>query len=204
MHGRKGFTFIEITVVIFIVCIMAAISIPRMKGTFVDVRLKGAARDVTALLRYARNVAVLRELPCQVQFDVEKDTYELVLLNASGDEVQEKRSRRRSGKDNNKLSIGDDVAGERNLPKDVHFAMIYTSAPLNADSKLPCVTYYPDGSATPATIAIQDEKAHAISVEIFQTTGMARVQKGLPPEDEGKPKNRYYYGPKKTTEAESS
>lgn len=193
MRRRRGFTFIEITFVILILGMLMAISLPRMKGTLVNVRLKSGARGVTALLRYARNVAVLRGLPCSICFAPEKDTYQLVLLDESGSRFEEKR-RRGSDRKKTSLSIGSDADGIRKLPKDIHFAVIYTDAPLTED-KLPCVTYFADGSATPATIAIQDSHEQAISVEVFQTTGMARVQKGLPV---NKPKTRkLYYGPDK-------
>jgi prepilin-type N-terminal cleavage/methylation domain-containing protein len=192
MRRRRGFTFIEITFVILIIGMLMAISLPRMKGTLINVRLKSGARSVTALLRYARNAAVLRGLPCSVCFAPEKDTYELVLLDEKGSRFEEKRRRRDRKKA--ALEIGSDAKGVRALPKDIHFAVIYTDAPLTED-KLPCVTYFADGSATPATISIQDSNEQAISVEVFQTTGMARVQKGLPV---SKPKTRkLYYGPDK-------
>ena len=179
--------------VIVIMMVLLAVSLPRLQGTFLQARIKGAARDVTGLLRYARDAAVLRELPCEVRFAPETDAYELVLLDAAGDRLA---PRRRSSYKKGAVTepgTGEDVNGVRMLPKDVHFAAIYTAAPLTEDTKLPRVIYYPDGSATPATIAIQDERNLTISVEIFKTTGMAKVEKGMPPD---KPKTQtLYYGP---------
>ena len=192
MQGRKGFTFMEIMVVLMILAGLAMISLPRMKGMFFAVRSKAAARDVTALLRYARDVAVLRELPCMITFAPQKDIYELVLLDENGEAAKKDHQWRRRRDKQQSFSIGEEARGPRRLPQDVHFAAIYTAAPLTEDD-LPCVIYYPDGSATAATVAIQDDKENAVSVEIFQTTGMARVEKGLPVRNP--PKQRLYYGP---------
>ena len=184
--------------VIMIIAVLFSVTLPRMSGTFGMARIKTAARDLTGMLRYARNTSVLRELPCEVRFDLEEGRYQLVLLDEKGDIYEEKRSshrgRRRIGKETVSV-VSDDVAGVRHLPKRVNFSVIYTDAPLTDDTNRPRVIYYPDGSATPATIAIQDEKKHAISVEVFRTTGMARVSKGLPVK-EPKAKTRYM-GPEK-------
>ena len=73
------------------------------------------------------------------------------------------------------LVCSDDVGGIRRLPPEIHFAVIYTAAPLTDDTGKPCVEYYADGSATPATIVLQDEAKRTMNVEIFRTTGMAQV-----------------------------
>jgi type II secretion system protein H len=198
MGRQRAFTLLEILMVIMIMGILVAITLPRMSGTFGIARLKSTARDLTGILRYARNTAVLREQPCEIRFDMDKGQYQLVLLDASGDIYEERHSTRRSRRreeDATANVMGDDVAGVRQLPNRVFFTVIYTDAPLTDDTHRPRVIYYPDGSATPATIAIEDDKKHAISVEVFRTTGMARVSQGLP-KQEPKAKMRYM-GPKK-------
>lgn len=198
MRCPKAFTLLEILFVVLIMGLLLGITLPRMSGTFGAAKLKTAARDLTGMLRYARNTAVLRELPCEIRFDLDEGLYQLVLMDASGDIYEEKRSSHRGRKRNNDGAspmISDDVAGVRRLPGKIYFSVIYTAAPLTDDTDRPRVIYYPDGSATPATIAIEDHKKRAISVEVFRTTGMARVSQGLPTK-EPKAKTRYM-GPKK-------
>lgn len=195
---RQAFTLLEILMVILIMGILVAITMPRMGGTFAIARLKASARDLAGMLRYARNTAVLREQPCEIRFDLDKGQYQLVLMDASGDIYNEKHPKRLARKrqeDTTAHVMGDDVAGVRQLPNRVNFTVIYTDAPLTEDTHRPRVIYYPDGSATPATIAIEDDRKHVISVEVFRTTGMARVSQGLPSQ-EPKAKTRYM-GPKK-------
>jgi prepilin-type N-terminal cleavage/methylation domain-containing protein len=192
---RRGFTFIEIVLVVVILMVLAALAMPQMKGTFASTRLKRTARNIAGLLRFARNTAVLRELPCEIRFDPDNDKYQVVLIDEEGKPMEPPSRRRRRRDETDSFTLGGDVVGVRTLPKKVHFAAIYSGAPLTEDTNRPRVIYYADGSATPATIAIQDEKGLAIRVEIFRTTGMARVARGLPIRP---PKAQtLYYGPQR-------
>ncbi len=192
---RRGFTFIEIMMVMVIVMLLLAISLPRLQGSWQKARLKRAGRDIAGMLRYARNAAVLRELPCEVRFDPEESLYQFVMLDEFQQPIEQKRRRRRRRpEDKIDFSVGGDVAGVRRLD-DVYISAIYTAAPLTEDTERPRIIYYADGSATPATIVLQDSKDRAINVEVYRTTGMARVELGVP---EKEPKARtLYYGPKK-------
>lgn len=195
MRRNRGFTFIEIMIVIVIVLVLAAVAIPQMGGTFRRTRLKSAARDVTGLLRYARDIAVLSEQFAEVRFDPERDAYQVYLVDEFGEpleDVERRRDRRRRGEDP-PLTLGDDVGGVRKLPERVHFAVIYTAADLTVENELPRVIFSPDGSATPATIGLQDDDKNTMSVEIYRTTGLTRVARGLPPEEPDF--QRLYVGP---------
>ena len=191
---RRGFTFIEITLVITIMAVLAAIALPRMKGTMKQAQLKRTAREVVGMLRYARNVAVLRELPCEVRFDLEGGVYQLVLLDDDMERVGERARRRNRRDERDVFTQGEDVGGLRRLD-DVFIPALYSAATLTEDTDNPRVIYYPDGSATPATIVLQDDTNQALHVVIYRTTGMARVQKGSPAE-EPEAQTRYY-GPKR-------
>jgi type II secretion system protein H len=195
MRRRGGFTFIEITIVIMIVGLLLAFGTPRMRGTFGRVRLTSAARDITALMRFARDVAVLTESRCEMRFSPNEDAYQLVVFDRNDKRiaVKERRRSRRWEDESNPLVIGADLLERQQLPRRVHFAVIYTAAELTEDTNLPRVIFYPDGSATPATVAIQDDNQKTIRVELYRTTGMTRVEPGLPPE--APPSQKLYYGP---------
>ncbi len=177
-HYRStGFTFIEIMFVVIIMTTLATLSFPRMKGSYLKTRINKAARDVVGALRMARNTAVIRELPCEVRFDVEKDEYRLVLLDEYFEEIEQRRKRTYRRK-NSTYFASVETLSTRRLPSEVHFDTIYSSTDLTRDDEAR-VIYYPDGSATPTTISIRDESNLDISVEIYRTTGMARVEDGI-------------------------
>ena len=72
-----GFTFIEIMIVIVIVGLVLALTVPKMKGTLQLAQIKAAAREVAGVLRIARDLAVLRELPVQAGPDALRTYLEL-------------------------------------------------------------------------------------------------------------------------------
>jgi hypothetical protein len=153
---------------------------------------------VTSTLRLARDSAVLREQPVEVRFSPDTDQYQLALIDSRGERIELRERRRRTrGQDERIRFPGREALAVRRLPGGgaVFFPVVYTAAPLTEDSELPRVIFYPDGSATPATIALQDERNHTLSVEIYRASGVARVQEGLPPVKE-KVKT-LYYGPRK-------
>ena len=62
-----GFTIIEVAMVIVIVGIMAALTIPRF-NTFYGIKLSGAAKKVTSDIRYTQQLAITRHESYNMNF----------------------------------------------------------------------------------------------------------------------------------------
>ena len=182
-------------IVLVILGLLVAVALPRLKGGFGLSRLKAASRQLTGALRYARNTAVFRGQPCEIVFMMEKGAYRLVLLDEHGHpEKKRRRSRWRSRRAASEDVLSDDVRGLKRLPKELRFSSIYSGAPPSPDHEHPRVLYRPDGTATPLTVTIQDGRDRALNVQVYRTTGMARVRPGQPQKP---PKGvKLYYGPK--------
>jgi type II secretion system protein H len=193
---RSGFTFIELTVVAIIVLMVVATSLPRLRGTLARSQLTSAARDVAATLRLARDVAVLSERACEVRFAPNGDYYQLVVFDKDGRRLR-LDDRRRSSRGNDagdviSRLVSADMLQPQRLPSRVHFQAVYAAATLSVDDRLPRVVFYPDGSTSPTTIAIQNDDKAALRVEVYRMTGMTRVETGLPPADEGTTRKNHY------------
>ena len=78
----KGFTLIEVLVVVVILAITGAVVVPLMMGTG-DVEAISAARVISADLQYAQNVAITKQDIVTVAFDTGAESYDLS-SNASG------------------------------------------------------------------------------------------------------------------------
>lgn len=75
-RARRGFTLVEILVVLVIIGIAAAMVVPRLGNTG-DIQASSAARAAVANLQYAQNEAIVRQAPITVAFDIDQESYEL-------------------------------------------------------------------------------------------------------------------------------
>jgi prepilin-type N-terminal cleavage/methylation domain-containing protein len=71
---RKGFTLIELIMVMVIVAILAAIAIPRF-DSFYSIKLDGNMKKIVSDIRYCQQMAVSRHGNCRIVFDTAADTY---------------------------------------------------------------------------------------------------------------------------------
>jgi Tfp pilus assembly protein FimT len=192
----SGFTFVEVTLVMIIVLMVAGLTLPRLSGTLARSRLTVAARDVAAMLRLARDVAVLSERACEVRFAPDGDYYQLVVFDKDGKRVRFDDRRRFSSMadagDAVPSLVSADMLQPKNLPPRVHFQAVYAAADLSEDDRLPRVVFHPDGSTTPTTIAMQNDDKDALRVEVYRATGMTRVEEGLPPAEQQTTRKKHY------------
>lgn len=68
--GSGGYTFIEVAVVIALIGVLTAISVPSLLS-FIDAeRVRGAAREIVTLMNQARQLAITRNLSFSVEAEV--------------------------------------------------------------------------------------------------------------------------------------
>ena len=77
MNQKKGFSLVELMVVIAIISIIAAISSLNLVTGLPKYRLKRASRDITSRLRQARSTAIKTSSTVIVQFDSGNNSYSI-------------------------------------------------------------------------------------------------------------------------------
>ena len=73
----RGFTLLELMVVLAIMALLVALVPPLVSGASDRVALKGAARQLAAGLRFARSQAIARNRPAVLQLDLKARRYTL-------------------------------------------------------------------------------------------------------------------------------
>ncbi len=72
LKKSKGFTLLELMVVVAVIGIMAMITAPNLVSGLPTYRIKAAVRDCTSQLRYARTLAIKDKRDVAVSFDPDK------------------------------------------------------------------------------------------------------------------------------------
>ena len=90
MYLRRGFTTLELLVVISILLIMAAIAFPNLSGWARNQRLKGVTRDLMSHFQFARLEAIKRSTTIALAFNPgagEQGNYTVFVDDGGGDET---------------------------------------------------------------------------------------------------------------------
>ncbi len=72
-NTTKGFTLIELTVVVFLIGIMLAVSIPRFRYSLITDNLKSTTRRIIGLIKGLRNEAIREQKIYLLHFDIESN-----------------------------------------------------------------------------------------------------------------------------------
>jgi Tfp pilus assembly protein FimT len=174
-NARKGITLLELTVVIIILSAMMLVSIPNMRGIHERNKMITATRQIVGLLRYARAEAITSEHETEIRIDMEKGKYRLDLnkykyyqIRGSGDILAKKTEQ---------------IEQIRDLPSFLYFKKVVTEADPYGRDKIMKIVFFPDGSATWATIILEnrpkrkEDKVRAITIEVPHATGLPCVLK---------------------------
>ncbi|MCP5450154.1 MAG: GspH/FimT family pseudopilin [Candidatus Competibacteraceae bacterium] len=149
--GQHGFTLLEILIVLVIGVLLVALVPPLLSGMSGATELRGAARQLAAGLRNARNEAVTRQQEAVLTLDLE---------------------RRRFGVTGDPREIA--------LPESVALKL-YTAQSELLDSATGGIRFFPDGSSTGGAITVSGPKlAYRVNVD-WLTGTVAIVEQDAQP-----------------------
>ena len=97
-NARAGLTLIELTLVTLLLLVIVGLSIPTFKKTFQNLSAKDAAFNISKLINYGQEMAVLQRKNFKMAFDFEKGTYRLFELDDSAKPPVYKKAPSRFGK----------------------------------------------------------------------------------------------------------
>ncbi|MEJ2618959.1 MAG: GspH/FimT family protein [Candidatus Thiodiazotropha sp.] len=81
MLKNRGFTLIELMLVMVLMAMMFSLTPPLMHKAFPALKLKAAARDLVQEIRYVQQSAILTGSESKISFQLHSDQYQSDLLN---------------------------------------------------------------------------------------------------------------------------
>ena len=75
LRDKKGYTFIEITVVVLLIGLMMALTLPRFRYAMLTDNLKTATRRLVGTIKTIRNEAVREQQGFILYFDLESNRF---------------------------------------------------------------------------------------------------------------------------------
>ncbi len=158
--NEKGFTLIELVIVLILMSLSAALVMPSLARVSGTLELKSGAKKIAAILRYCRSEAVQKGKVQQVLFDTERR--ELRVTQESPDIKKEEQ---------NKTSAPKTYP----IPGGIQIKEVKTgSGP--GPGETPVVEFYPNGGSNGASIVLERENQKSLRIKVHFLTGIVEVE----------------------------
>lgn len=180
---KRGFTLIELMVVLTLIAIMSAMILPEMRGTYDDALLRSTGRNlITAFnLAYSRSVSA-NEIH-RVRLDQKEGRY---IIETRGRDAEGGRGfkpvRGIPGGDGPldrrvQIEIGP-PSGDQSEPvvEDAAAPIFETGA--ETGGPMAFISFYPDGTADARDVVLKDREGFKLVLRINPTTGQVRILEG--------------------------
>ena len=194
--GSKGFTLIEIMIVLALIAILSSIAMPSLRGFAASTRLKSTAHAIRDTLNFARDMAITERVAYLVVFDLTTNRYWLASnetfnltdpstpLTASapsslpsqqptagqGHTTLQQMSPSRT---NAILGIPQKPGHNVNL---VRMITNHNFQTIQIDTGVDYIYFAPTGSSKNSVVYIQDQRGKAMSITVENATGRVRLQ----------------------------
>jgi len=175
---RKGFTLLELLVVLVIISIAAAFVGPQVAGSMSTLTLKTAAKKVASSLRYARSQATSEGRPYFVLFDTDKGRLTIKSGQTATKEDKEKEAAE-GEQDTGALEGMADEAVKKTfkvyaLPEGVRFDKVVSYK--NEDtSDVFQIVFFPNGGSNGGEVLLENDRGRRYNISVDFVTGTVRL-----------------------------
>jgi general secretion pathway protein H len=158
---ERGFSLIELMVVLILISLSIALVTPSLSRLSRSVELKGAAKKVSAILRYCRSEAVNKGQVYQTLFDsnLREVRVQSVALQTEKDAIEKKKAFRRTYL----------------LPEGIRIKEV--DIPSRSDSDLSWIEFYPNGGSNGGTILLDTQDRAGYKIKVDFLTGMVTIKR---------------------------
>lgn len=185
-----AFTLIELLLVIVIMMLAAAMAVPSFIRSYRGAKLRTSSRAVVMSHRYARGMAVLKQVQVAALYDAKKNTIEIVSVADDSvvrhhDQFLEERDKQAreealvtSGEVMKPAAPAAGVVQElvRSLADGVRIARFESEKVEQEKDGIYWVNYYRNGMCDPYSIELRDEYNKSATVTVDPLSGKAKVE----------------------------
>ena len=163
MANKKGFTLLELLVVLVLISLVTALVAPKLAAPLGNLQLKTAVKKIAGSLRYARSLAASEKVNRLCVFDFENQTVAIYSESEPG-----------AGDDNGTPEVGRGTTYV--LPEGVQLKQAY-AGDTAVDNGIFQVNFFANGSSSGGDIVIEGENGRALMIHIDFITGMVEIAK---------------------------
>ncbi len=157
---NRGFTLIEVMVVLILISLSMLLVAPSLSHFSKAVELKGAAKKISAILRYCRSEAVNQGRVYQVLIDPD-------LREVRVQPIEEKEEDEGSKDKSNQKRY--------TLPKGVDIKEVKAESPLYP-SDYSVIEFYPSGGSNGGTIRLGGQDVKGYRIKVYFLTGIVEIE----------------------------
>ena len=161
---NKGFSFLEIMVVLVILSLSISLVTPSLSQFFRTVELKGAAKKVSGILRYGRSEAINKGLVCQVIFNTERR--EIGVQSREPTSIENEEEVKKGMEFPKKIY---------SLPEGIQIKKVEVASPQYA-MDYPTIEFYPNGGSNGGFILLDGRDRNGFQIEVNFLTGIVKIK----------------------------
>ena len=117
---NKGFTLVEVLLVVIIILVIAGLSLPNFAPTFLNFQLRETSSNLAYKMRYAQSRAITQSRTCRLEFSGDYSQYWLTEDTSEDDYASEKHFEKIAGRMGRTAKIPEGVRAESAL-NIIHF-----------------------------------------------------------------------------------
>ena len=152
VSSLRGFTLLELTVVLFIIGLLVAVLVPRL-GTLSGARLDTSARRLAAAVRYLHGEAAFRSQLYRLNYDLDRQTYWVTVLTPTNNTAEF-------------LPDQSPLSRPVQLPPSISFADVRVPSVGRVSTGRVYTHFYPQGYTDPTIIHLRDQSSRVVTVTI--------------------------------------
>lgn len=170
LRQKRGFTLVELLLVVFLISLIAGVSGGFYIGTFKGLQVEKAARDLIMTAKYARIMALEQQRRYELCLDVLNNGFYLI-------EIQVDQQTGQSAT----MIVRDSFCKPVTMDSDVRFENIQIIPTGHETTEqiegMQSILFLPDGTAQSASVQIGDGQTH-YSLGVNAATGKAKLYQG--------------------------